>query len=351
VPAAQLVQGYEVHVQRYRRSAQHTKAGTDAKRPVQDNKDNDDEEECTFQPTLNRRSVALSNLNVERRMLYARELQLRRQQLQVLRASVLKAAGGGGDDGCVVSAAGGTVCDATVGGAAPLQACATRKTGHAKKRDGEERDRKARLEGGVRTPSKERVSTPMRSPLVRGDGAGGSPCLQGQSPSVDLSSLSSATAQGGATASCRPSAAPDEERSRGGAEDAVEKTRAILGLPASASNGATEVPPNVEAASMATSKHDLKTRADDLTHQPSPPPESHFHAMKPSKAILADDDALTPRRAARRQQKQQQQQSWKKAAWCEENHTRKEMEKVVISDHRHWGPLFFACFFSVLFHS
>ncbi|TPP44669.1 Splicing factor 3B subunit 10 (SF3b10) family protein [Leishmania donovani] len=82
--AADFVRGYEDHVQRRRRAVDRARAASEAGQKKAS-------EECTFRPTLTPRSVVLSEMNMEKRMAYARELQLRRPDLYSLSSSVLGA--------------------------------------------------------------------------------------------------------------------------------------------------------------------------------------------------------------------------------------------------------------------
>ncbi|KPA86496.1 hypothetical protein ABB37_00644 [Leptomonas pyrrhocoris] len=266
-PAAQLVQGYQGHVQRHRRSMTGIKSG------VESAGSGERDENCTFQPTLNRRSVELSSVNLEKRLLYARELQLRRQQLQMLRASVLKAAD---DDYSVASC---SRAPASPGSATNnAAASSTPRAANLKTRGA----RRAGLPKSARTPPKPQLTPPRAS---SGDGGDVSSAAQVRSPSINVSSLSSTTAAGehsGATVSNRPSPArkgpcPTEELKSftlAGPLDPQSPTRL-------STNGAGETPSDSAAVVPAASR---------------------FRATKPDKAVLAADDVVTPRHAARRQQ-------------------------------------------------
>ncbi|KAK7200840.1 hypothetical protein NESM_000142500 [Novymonas esmeraldas] len=82
--AAVRVRGYDHHVQRQRRATGGAQSAAHAVQGAAE-----DEEECTFRPALNPRSVVLSDRDLARRIAYAQELQVRRHELDVLRVAVL----------------------------------------------------------------------------------------------------------------------------------------------------------------------------------------------------------------------------------------------------------------------
>lgn len=191
VPAAELVHGYEGHVERHRRSAHQSKSPHDAV-DAADVEQRRGAEACTFKPTLNPRSVALSDVNLERRTLYARELQQRRHELQALREAVLQAASKATTNAAVSPPS--SRHDGEV----------TEKAGAVK--DGADSSLPAELQT---PPSSRRRGLHAHSP------GGASPAGAGQSPSIDVSSLSSATAQvnqsGGAPVPVLPEQQPPSE--------------------------------------------------------------------------------------------------------------------------------------------
>lgn len=92
VTATEKVPGYAAHLRRYRLSR---KTGRGVAEKVKS--ELGDGERCTFRPQLNSRSITLSALDKERRLNYARELQLRRQELKVRKeclVEVVEAAAG-----------------------------------------------------------------------------------------------------------------------------------------------------------------------------------------------------------------------------------------------------------------
>lgn len=300
VQAAQLVHGYQGHVERHRRCVERAKtsvtAAENSKHPSKD----DEEKECTFHPTLNRHSVALSDMNMEKRMLYACELQLRRKELQLLRASVLKAAENGGTEAVPVTATFAAGAD-----------CATTPCARTPKK-------RAQQEGT--SPHHNSMKTPPKPGLP----ASRSPMSQGQSPSIDLSSFSSATAQGdrsGATVSSGSSAPREELGATTKNPPADTLTEAQL-PPSSDRDGDGDALGVVactpvllkQAAGKADSNcsRDFTTAAaasdaSDLHVVPAPSSSKpHFYTTKPPNAILASDDALTPRHTSSRHQQRAQ---------------------------------------------
>ncbi|KPI85793.1 hypothetical protein ABL78_5150 [Leptomonas seymouri] len=298
--AMQREHAYRGQAERRRQSMEHTKATAASRRSS-----HVEEVKFSFQPTLNRLSVALSDVSLEKRMLYARELQLRRQELQVMRALVLKEAGGTGGDLPVTSYSAAAITRSSGGHtAAPTSCVAGAKTG-----DASDDVQNVGLQKNVRTLSKRRYTPPRSSFCGDESDSGDASCaVQGQdSTSIDVSSLSSTTGQGErsrATASKGPSPAREEpspaEKLKSGTLEEVH-CPPIAAL--SPSDGAPDTDGNSDNVSMAAHGKDAISQVP-----PTPAPQttvSHFHTTKPERAVLAFDDALMPRRAARQLQRVQ----------------------------------------------
>ncbi|CAG9582765.1 conserved hypothetical protein [Leishmania major strain Friedlin] len=256
--AADFVRGYEDHVQRQRRAVDRARATSEAGQKKAS-------EECTFHPTLTPRSVVLSELNMEKRMAYARELQLRRPDLHSRSSTVLAARSG----------------DDELPRAAPSQ------------RDARACDALASTQTPPATPSTKHPSVSLSST---------SPPL-GFSPSIELSSPSCSTPRhDNGSVSSKPAATPspsqEEQFTRdAGTRRAVAELEQLLSdvagkgrstQPAQEGAGTPPPYPPVHAA-VSSMAHDGATTAKngtDLAQTLSTAPLSCFFAMKPAQAVL-----------------------------------------------------------------
>ncbi|CAJ1993225.1 hypothetical protein conserved [Leishmania donovani] len=260
--AADFVRGYEDHVQRRRRAVDRARAASEAGQKKAS-------EECTFRPTLTPRSVVLSEMNMEKRMAYARELQLRRPDLYSLSSSVLGARSD--DDG--------------LPRAAPSQ------------RDARACDALASTQTPPPTPSTKHPSVSLSST---------SPQLD-FSPSFELSSPSCSTPRhDSGNVSSKPAATPSpshEEQFPGeaGTRRAVAKLEQLLSDVAGkerstqpAQEGARAPPPYPPVhAGVSSVAHDGATTATDgtdVTQTLSTAPLSCFFATKPAQAVLCAEE-------------------------------------------------------------
>lgn len=264
---AEFVRGYEDHVQRQRRAVDRARAASEAGQ-------NKASEECTFRPTLTPRSVVLSAMNMEKRMAYARELQLRRPDLHSL--SSTEQAVRSGDDG--------------LPRAAPSQ-----------------RDALVSMLTPPPTPSTKHPSVSLSST---------SPPL-GCSPSVELSSPSCSTPRhDSGSVSPKHAATPSpshEEQFAGdaGTRRAVAKLEQFLsdvagkGRSTQAAQVGVRAPPPCPPmhADVSSVVHDGAAAAKDgtdVTQTLSTAPLSCFFATKPSQAILcAEEQHLELRHAVK----------------------------------------------------
>ncbi|CAJ1035264.1 hypothetical protein, conserved [Leishmania lindenbergi] len=264
IAAAEFVRGYADYVQRQRRAI-------DRARAVSKSPQRNVVEECTFRPTLTPRSVMLSDMNLEKRMAYVRELQLRRRNLQLLHTAVL--AEGSGEDGL------------------------PRAT--PSKREFKARDALDSTQTSPLTPSTKHSSASL---------SGISP-PSGLSPSIEVSSLSCSTPQHeGKSASSKPAATlspPHQQHLAGdsnalrviarleqllndvaGKEGSIQATESVVRTPPPCSSVHADVS-SVGHVGMVIAKDGA-----DTTRTVSTVPLSRFFATKPAQAILCVEAEL-----------------------------------------------------------